>query len=171
VTWLIGAAVVFWILGMVQKAAQGRGAMPTVAPPQAPLEPVRALPAGRMQTAMEASSSEGEVDELEGDADLHADEYDHDLAADDEEEEQPVFVLRSTDPRPLPEAPQVLETEVDWTAEHERFHRRYVEAAAEVRPAHHGLLEEMRDPAALRRAVLMAEILGPPVSTRDPRAG
>ena len=59
-----------------------------------------------------------------------------------------------------------METEVDWNAEHDRFHKRYVDARPESRPAVHGLMDELRDPAGARRAVLLAEILGPPVSMR-----
>jgi hypothetical protein len=50
--------------------------------------------------------------------------------------------------------------------EHERFHHRYVDRHSAGSAARHGLLDEMRDPGALRRAVLMAEILGPPRSLR-----
>jgi len=59
-----------------------------------------------------------------------------------------------------------LEHEVDWEAEHEIFHRKYVDGHSTGSAARHGLLDEMRDPAVLRRAVLMAEILGPPKSLR-----
>ena len=59
-----------------------------------------------------------------------------------------------------------LEHEVDWEAEHENFHRKYVDGHSSGSAARHGLLDEMRDPGALRRAVLMAEILGPPKSLR-----
>lgn len=59
-----------------------------------------------------------------------------------------------------------LEHEVDWEAEHERFHRRYVDQHSAGSAARHGLIDELRDPAALRRAVLMAEILAPPKSLR-----
>lgn len=59
-----------------------------------------------------------------------------------------------------------LEHEVDWEAEHERFHKRYVDVHSAGAAARHGLMDELRDPASLRRAVLMAEILGPPRSLR-----
>jgi hypothetical protein len=59
-----------------------------------------------------------------------------------------------------------LEHEVDWEVEHERFHQRYVDVHSTGSAARHGLLDELRDPAAVRRAVLMAEILGPPKSAR-----
>lgn len=171
--WLIAATVVFWIFGLIQKAAQSRLPPTTYDGYQEEALVHRALPAGRMQLAMEASSSEAEVDELASDTDLT---FDDDV--DDGEDPRgdlvlftprvPV-VLTTTEARALPEAAQALEREVDWTVEHDRFHKRYVDAPAEVRPAHHGLLDDMRDPASLRRAVLMSEILGPPVSSREPR--
>lgn len=81
-----------------------------------------------------------------------------------------VVSLESTDvalPSESVTAPVVtLEQEVDWEAEHERFHQRYVDAHSTGSAARHGLMDELRDPAVLRRAVLMAEILGPPKSAR-----
>jgi hypothetical protein len=171
--WLIGAAVVFWIFGMIQKASQAR--TPPASFNGVEAEPLvhRVLPAGRMQLALEASSSEGEVDELAADTDLT---FDDDV---DDGEDPPgdlvlfaprvPVVLTTTEARPLPEAARALDAEVDWTAEHERFHRRYVDAPVQVRPAHHALLQELRDPESLRRAILMSEVLGPPVSMREPR--
>lgn len=68
-------------------------------------------------------------------------------------------------PRALPAAAASLEAEVvDWETEHQRFHKRYVDARPQA-PVH-GLVDELRDPAGARRAVLLAEILGPPVSLR-----
>lgn len=69
-------------------------------------------------------------------------------------------------PRPLPEAAASLETEVDWGREHERFHQRYVDAPPQAQPTVHRLMDDLRDPASARRAVLLAEIMGPPVSMR-----
>jgi hypothetical protein len=69
-------------------------------------------------------------------------------------------------PRPLPEAPASLEAEVDWGREHERFHQRYVDARPQTQPTVRGLMDDLRDPAGARHAVLLAEILGPPVSMR-----
>ena len=124
------------------------------------LGPVPAMlpaPAG----GMEESSSELMWDELSGDTELDA------------AGRTPVEVVSlertdvmSVEARPLPGAAVSLEHEVDWNAEHERFHRRYVDAHSTGSAARHGLLDEMRDPGALRRAVLMAEILGPPKSLR-----
>ena len=73
---------------------------------------------------------------------------------------------RAVAPRALPGAAASLEAEVDWEAEHERFHRRYVDVRQAASSPAHGLMDELRDPAGARRAVLMAEILGPPVSMR-----
>ncbi|HEX5725892.1 MAG TPA: hypothetical protein VFX98_10535 [Longimicrobiaceae bacterium] len=56
---------------------------------------------------------------------------------------------------------------VDWTREHERFHQRYVDAAGTPLPATHGALDVLREPNALRKAVLLAEVLGPPRALRD----
>jgi hypothetical protein len=70
----------------------------------------------------------------------------------------------SVEARPMPGAAVSLEHEVDWDAEHELFHRKYVDGHSTGSAARHGLLDEMRDPGVLRRAVLMAEILGPPKS-------
>lgn len=72
----------------------------------------------------------------------------------------------SVQARALPGEAVSLEHEVDWDAEHERFHRKYVDGHSAGSAARHGLLDEMRDPGGLRRAVLMAEILGPPKSLR-----
>jgi hypothetical protein len=64
--------------------------------------------------------------------------------------------------------PKPLETEVDWTQEHERFHERYFSGAGTSgvtsRPS--ATLRQLRDRGTLRQAVLMAEILGPPRATR-----
>jgi hypothetical protein len=94
--------------------------------------------------------------------------YDHDLDLSHAEIvslEQAVPAM-SVAPRPLPADAASLETEVDWESEHERFHKRYVDARPASRAAAHGLLDDLRDPAGARRAVLLAEILGPPVSLR-----
>lgn len=120
-------------------------------------QPAAVLP---VRAPMEESSSELPWDELAHDTELAA------FGA------PPVDVvsLESTDVMPPPErlAPTIvsLEQEVDRETEHENFHRRYVDARAAGASARYGLLDEMRDPAALRRAVLMAEILGPPRSLR-----
>lgn len=120
-------------------------------------KPAAVLPA---RTAAEESSSELMWDELAGDSELDA------TGATPAE----VVSLESTDVVLPTEAVAVstetLEHEVDWEAEHELFHRRYVDVHSTGAAARHGLLDELRDPASVRRAVLMAEILGPPKSAR-----
>lgn len=66
--------------------------------------------------------------------------------------------------RPMPGEAVTLEHEVDWEQEHVLFHQKYVDGHSAGSAARHGLLDKMRDRDALRRAVLMAEILGPPKS-------
>lgn len=112
------------------------------------------VPAARMG---EESSSELPADETAFDHDL-------DLSAAEVVSLEAVPAM-STAPRPLP-VRAALEREVDWDAEHDRFHKRYVDAKAPAAPVAHRLVDELRDPAGARRAVLMAEILGPPVSMR-----
>ncbi|HEY0017716.1 MAG TPA: hypothetical protein VGC13_15495 [Longimicrobium sp.] len=121
--------------------------------------PAATLPA--RTGSLEESTSELMWDELAGDAERDA------------TIETPVEVVSlertegmSVEARPMPEAAVTLEQEVDWEAEHDRFHKRYVDVHSTGSAARHGLLDELRDPAALRRAVLMAEILGPPKSLR-----
>lgn len=114
------------------------------------------------RTAAEESSSELLWDETAGDT-----EVDSTGAVPAE-----IVALESTsvalpvEIRPMPGPAASLEHEVDWETEHERFHQRYVEGHSAGSAARHGLMEELRDPAVLRRAVLMAEILGPPKSAR-----
>jgi Na+-transporting methylmalonyl-CoA/oxaloacetate decarboxylase gamma subunit len=78
----------------------------------------------------------------------------------------------SVAPRPLPPEPVALDAEVDRDAEHARLHARIdrpLSAAATVRPRHapaRDALGSLHDGAALRRAVLAAEVLGPPRALR-----
>ena len=132
---------------------------PSQVPPEHLLQvgpaPATLLPA---RVPMEESSSELLWDELEGDTEL-------------DEPGMQVVSLESTaemsvEARPLPAEAASLEREVDWEQEHELFHRKYVDGHSAGSAARHGLLDQMRDPGALRRAVLMAEILGPPRSLR-----
>lgn len=116
--------------------------------------PAAVLPA---RTGVEESSSELIGDETA---------FDHDLNLGAAEVVSLEQGARSVAPRALPDRSSTMETEVDWNAEHERFHKRYVDVRPENRPAMHGLMDELRDPAGARRAVLLAEILGPPVSMR-----
>jgi hypothetical protein len=57
---------------------------------------------------------------------------------------------------------------VDWNAEHDRFHNRYVDGQPAPAARHPGRLAELRGPGGLRRALIAAEILGPPRSLRPP---
>lgn len=120
--------------------------------------PAAVLPA---RAAGEESTSELMWDELAGDRELDASGA---VPAD-------LVTLERTDIAIPAEqvAPAVVSLEqevVDWEAEHERFHKRYVDQHSAGSAARHGLVDEMRDPGALRRAVLMAEILAPPKSLR-----
>jgi hypothetical protein len=120
--------------------------------------PAAVLPA---RTASEESSSELMWDELSGDTEV--DSTGVTLAEVVSLERTDVM---SVEARPMPAEAVTLEHEVDWEVEHELFHRKYVDGHSAGSAARHGLLDEMRDPGALRRAVLMAEILGPPKSLR-----
>jgi hypothetical protein len=71
-------------------------------------------------------------------------------------------------PRPEPVRAGLEMAEVDWNAEHDRFHRRYVDGQPAPAEHHAGTLAGLRGPGALRRAVIAAEILGPPRSLRPP---
>lgn len=53
---------------------------------------------------------------------------------------------------------------VDRTAEHRRFHDRYVAAPPPVRAARHPIGDALRDHTSVRRAVVLREVLGPPKS-------
>jgi hypothetical protein len=134
---------------------------PSQVPPEHVIQldaaPAAVLPAGGSR---EESSSEQWWDEVAADTELDA------TGATPAE----VVSLESTEvviPGEVP-APVVvsLEQEVDWEAEHTRFHQRYVDVRPADRIPAHGLRDELRDPASLRRAVLLAEILGPPKSMR-----
>lgn len=74
---------------------------------------------------------------------------------------------RGAQPRPEPVRAVLETTDVDWTAEHERFHKKYVDQVDAPRPATHGALDILRGRKALRQAVLAAEVLGPPRALRD----
>jgi hypothetical protein len=166
---LIFLVFVFIVVSMMRNAAQKQAKI--VLPPDffgthnLPPEHVRqvgAVPAAVLpaRAASEESSSEVMWDEAAGDQELNLD-----ALAEAATRARPAEGM-SVAARPLPAEPATLETEVDWEAEHDRFHRRYVDARAPSLAAAHGLLDELRDPAGARRAVLLAEILGPPVSMR-----
>ena len=69
-------------------------------------------------------------------------------------------------PRSEPVRGSLEQPVVDWTAEHERFHRKYVDAGQAPPPATHGALDALRGRKALRQAILSAEVLGPPRALR-----
>lgn len=114
---------------------------------------------------MVSAAAFGEESSSELPADETAFDHDRDLDAAEVVSMELVPVM-STAARPVPVRDVTLEHEVDWNAEHERFHQRYVDVRDPARPTAHGLLDDLRDPAGARRAVIMAEILGPPVSMR-----
>lgn len=164
--------IFFFIIFLVVKSEAGKAKSklppaafydPSQIPPEHVLRvgggPAAVLPA---RTASEESSSELMWDELSGDTELDATGQTPVEVVSLERTE----VALPVEVRPMPSAAVSLEQEVDWEVEHERFHRKYVDAHSTGSAARHGLLDEMRDPGALRRAVLMAEILGPPKSLR-----
>jgi hypothetical protein len=114
-------------------------------------------------SAVEESTSELMGDETAADHDLHL------ATSEDVSLEAAEVHAKRVEARPMPGPAASLEAEVDWEAEHERFHHQYIDARAPTLAAAHGLLDDLRDRDAARRAVLMAEILGPPVSLRGPR--
>jgi hypothetical protein len=178
---MIFLVVMFIFITMVRNAAQKVKEAKIVLPPDffgtqnLPPEHVRHVGGGAAiesapgmvsAPAMISARAMGEESSSEQLADETA--YDHDLNLDHAEVvslEQPSAGM-SVAPRPIPVRPTRMETEVDWTAEHDRFHKRYVDVKAPPQAAAHGLLDALRDPAGARRAVLLAEILGPPVSMR-----
>ena len=68
--------------------------------------------------------------------------------------------------RPLPAAPVALDVEVDRRQEHVRFHDRYLKPAPRRRSPDR-LADHLRSRREVRRAVLLAEVLGPPRSLRE----
>ena len=128
-------------------------------------EAITSAPGMVSAPAMVPAAAMGEESSSEQIGDETAYDHDLDLSASEVVTLEAVPVM-STAPRPIPVRTETLEHEVDWNAEHDRFHQRYVDAKAPAVAASHGLLDELRDPAGARRAVLMAEILGPPVSLR-----
>lgn len=76
-------------------------------------------------------------------------------------DEVPVpVVLERVIPDALPEP-----VEIDRTAEHARFHSRFP-VVVQPSPRSETLPERLREPGELRRAILLAEVLGPPRSLR-----
>jgi hypothetical protein len=70
-------------------------------------------------------------------------------------------------PRPEPVRPVLEATEVDRQAEHARLHRT-IEGAPPPSARAPGTLSRLRDHGMLRRAVVAAEVLGPPLALRPP---
>lgn len=169
---LVFLVIVFIIFSVVRDAAKKQQEK-IVLPPDffgthnLPPEHVRHVGGGPGIVSAPAMISAGAMGE-ESSSELPTDEtaYDHDLNLDAAEVVSLELGVRSTAPRVRPDRSATMETEVDWNVEHERFHKRYVDVRPESRPAVHGLMDELRDPAGARRAVLLAEILGPPVSMR-----
>jgi len=165
--------VVLWIvISLVRGTAKKVGEIPTQLPPDffgthaLPPEhviqlgtPAAVLPA---QARGEESTSELMWDDTASDAELNLDHAEVVSL-------EPADLGRVPARAALPGPAVTLEAEVDWEAEHQRFHQRYVDVRPASRAAARGLLDELRDPASTRRAVLMAEILGPPVSMRGQR--
>ncbi|HEV2146648.1 MAG TPA: hypothetical protein VGR37_04460 [Longimicrobiaceae bacterium] len=73
--------------------------------------------------------------------------------------------------RPLPaQVPVSLElAQVDRKAEHARLHARFAKPAAAPRPRPDRLADHLRSRTELRRAILLAEALGPPRSLQPLR--
>jgi hypothetical protein len=169
---LIFLAVVFIIISVIRDAAKKQQAR-IVLPPDffgthnLPPEHVRHVGGGPGMVSAPAMISAGAIGE-ESSSELPMDEtaFAHDLNLDAAEVVSLEQGVWSVAPRPVPDRSATLETEVNWNTEHERFHKRYVDVKAPALPAAHGLMDELRDPAGARRAVLLAEIMGPPVSMR-----
>ncbi|HEX2188628.1 MAG TPA: hypothetical protein VHG51_06995 [Longimicrobiaceae bacterium] len=68
--------------------------------------------------------------------------------------------------RPAPVVVSLEATRVDRKAEHQRFHQRLGEAAPR-RPPPVRLADQLGSREAVRRAVLLAEVLGPPRALRE----
>ncbi len=94
---------------------------------------------------------------------------DHDLAADSIHTREAISLepVTATEValRPLPEAPVALDAEVDRSREHLRFHDKYFKPAPPP-PRLDRLADHLRSRAEVRRAILLAEVLGPPRSLR-----
>ena len=173
---LVTVFLVFVFISILRRAGEAAKRVKATLPPElwdpSAVPPSHVLRLGDSSAAALPTFGAAHVVEEESSSELMTDEtrYDHDLALAEEGDplERPLPVL-STAPRPLPEAPATLEHEVDWEQEHEIFHRRYVDARPVAAHTAHGLMDELRDPHAARRAVLLAEILGPPLSMRDSR--
>jgi hypothetical protein len=115
-------------------------------------------------------ASDEEAEDEEGAADEEAIVGDHDLAADSIHTREAISLEPVTASevalRPLPEAPVALDAEVDRGREHLRFHDKYFKPAPPP-PRADRLADHLRSRAEVRRAILLAEVLGPPRSLRS----
>ena len=158
---------VLWIIvSGVRSVAGNKPSAPAVPPPD--YFGTRELPAGRVDDGgpvllAPAVTAGGDITEVVMWRDEAANSHDLDLRQADVVSLEEVAPGMSLEARPVPRRDLSLELEVDRAAEHDRFHRRYVEAEPARAEGPHGLLDDLRDPGGARRAVLMAEILGPPV--------
>ena len=115
---------------------------------------------------------EGAPEEAEDEEEVEDEEAivgDHDLAADSIHTREAISLEPVTASevalRPLPEAPVALDAEVDRSREHLRFHDKYFKPAPPP-PRLDRLADHLRSRAEVRRAILLAEVLGPPRSLR-----
>ena len=127
-------------------------------------EPVATLP-GTVPAARRETAAEWQEWEEDEEAGVEA------LPVDDRSAEviHPVEAvsLEPVAPVPLPVRPVLETAQVDRSLEHRRFHERFVERHEAPAPAADTLAARLRHPGELRRAVLLAEILGPPRALRD----
>jgi hypothetical protein len=161
---LVAVFVVFFLVSLVRRAGAAAKQHPALPP-----GPWDAAGIPRPQVLQLGEPVQALFGSEESSSELVADEtlYDHDLElAGEAEPLERAEVGLSTVPRPLPPAAATLEHEVDWEQEHVIFHRRYVDAHAAPPHTAHALMNELRDPHAARRAILLAEILAPPLSMR-----
>ncbi|HLL45767.1 MAG TPA: hypothetical protein VK399_03625 [Longimicrobiaceae bacterium] len=129
--------------------------------------PVGGWSAGWGEWPEGASKEENEVEE--GAEDEEGVVGDHDLAADSIHTREAISLEPVTASevalRPLPEAPVALDGEVDRSREHLRFHDKYFKPPPPP-PRMDRLADHLRSRAEVRRAILLAEVLGPPRSLR-----
>ncbi|HEX7242737.1 MAG TPA: hypothetical protein VF263_20785 [Longimicrobiaceae bacterium] len=112
----------------------------------------------------EADEEDEALDEVAGDHDLDVDSIHTAEAMSLEPISASEGVVRAL-PAPLPASLDVLV--VDRSGEHERFHRRIAALAAPA-PRPDRLADHLRSRSEVRRAILLAEALGPPKSLRGP---
>lgn len=158
---------------------------PTVPPADAEREDIRWVPAPAPQReSLPAPAKDGgwsagwgEWSGLEADTDEDAAELagediagDHDLGADSIHTREAISLepvtLEEATVRPLPVTVSLEATQVDRSAEHQRFHQKYFKAPP-PRPRSDRLADHLRSRREVRRAVLLAEVLGPPRALRE----